>query len=96
VNCPSQPSALSGRVSPYFDIAAYLPEVLSVEHADRPISRFEVVQKARVHGNSPCLTVPGSIGLEVGAVGVQIAAAGATEVICNGLRVPSVNRIAIG
>lgn len=72
------------------------PEILPVDDSHRPIRRFKIIEQSRVDADFPCLPVPASVGFERRGIGVQVAPAGAAEMIGDLLGVPAVDSIAVG
>src|SRR3954465_10627857 len=74
----------------------FSPKMFPVDHGHRIVRGLEIIQQARVHGNSPCLAIPLPIRCECGAVGIQVAPAGAAKVVGDELGLPPVDGVTVG
>ena len=74
----------------------FSPKMFPVDHGHRIVCRLKVIQQAGVHGNSPCLAIPLPIRCECGAVGIQIAPAGAAKVVGDEPGLPPVDGVTVG
>jgi len=70
--------------------------VLAIEDCHWQIGCLEVVEQAGIDCNATGLPVPLSVRLERGAIGVEVAAASAAEVIRDKLRVPPIDSVTVG
>lgn len=72
------------------------PQILPVNYSHRPVGGLEIVEQPRVNADIARFPVPASIRFERRAVGIQVAAARAAEMVGDLLRVPTIDGIAIG
>src|SRR5581483_8869408 len=70
--------------------------MLAVDHPHGPIRRLEIIQQAGIHRDAAGLSIPTAVPLEIRTVGIEIAAAGAAEMIVNRPRIPVIDRVAVG
>jgi hypothetical protein len=67
----------------------------AIEDCHWPIHCLEVVEQAGIDSDTTGLSVPLWVGLERWDVGVEVAAAGAAEVVRDKLRVPPVDSVTV-